>query len=197
MPIRQARRAAFTLVEAMVSTSITVIAGSAVLLGVASSMKTSSDMLNQTIAAGMAQQLMDEIAGQIYCADLTNPYQYPLSPNAYELAGVCRERFNDIDDYNGYSSPSPKDRWGAVLGTDDGQGGTRNPLFSLPASTFANWQPSVSVYYVSPTNQSQALPVGQTSAYRAAEVRIYFNHPTQGQRLLASVRRVFSYVPNQ
>ncbi len=197
MQARRARRAAFTLVEAMVSTSITVIAGSAVLLGIASSVKSTGDVLNQSVAAGMAQQLMDEISGQLYCEDPADPYQYPLGPGAYEAAGVCRERYNDIGDYNGYSSQPPKDRWGVVLGTENGNGGTRNPLFSLGGTAFASWQQSVSEYYVSSTDHSQALQAGQTSDHRAVEVRIYFNHPTQGQRLLASVRRVFSYVPNQ
>jgi type II secretory pathway pseudopilin PulG len=190
-------RHAFTLIEAMISTSITVIAGSAVLLGISSSMKSTTDTLNQTVAAGMAQQLMDEIAGQLYCQDPTNPYQYPLTPNAYELAGVCRERFNDIDDYNGFTTQPPKDRWGAALGNDDGQGGTRNPLFRLAATNFVSWRQSVLIYYVDPINLAQALPAGQTSACRAVEVRISLDDPLRGQRLLASLRRVFSYVPNQ
>ena len=194
---RRDRRHAFTLIEAMISTSITVVAGSAVLLGIASSMKSTSDVLNQTVAAGMAQQLMDEIAGQLFCQDPTNPYQYPRTPNAYELAGAGRERFNDIDDYNGFTSQPPEDRWGVALGNDDGQGGTRNPLFRLAAANFANWRQTVLVYYVDPINLSQALPAGQASACRAVEVRIYFDDPLRGQRLLSSLRRVFSYVPTQ
>jgi type II secretory pathway pseudopilin PulG len=198
MPIpRRANRRAFTLVEAMIATSITVMAGTALMLGVASSLKTTNDVLDQALAAGIAQQLMDEIAGQLYCQDPANPYPYPLSGSAYELAGVCRERFNDIGDYNGFSAQPPKDRFGAGLGTDDGIGGLRDPNFRVTSSFFANWQETVSVYYVSATNQSLALSAGQTSNYQAAEVKIYFKDPTQGTRLLASLRRVFTYVPAQ
>ncbi len=194
---RRATRRAFTLVEAMVATTITAMAGSALLLGVASSLKTTNDVLDQALAAGIAQQLMDEMAGLAYTQDSANPYQYPLGPSPTEAAGVCRERYNDIDDYNGYSTQPPKDRLGSPLGTDDGFGGLRDPNFRVASGFFANWQETVSVYYVSPTNQSVALSAGQTSNYRAVEVKIYFQDPTQGTRLLASLSRVFSYVPAQ
>jgi type II secretory pathway pseudopilin PulG len=194
---RRAYRRAFTLVEAMVATSITAVAGSALLLGISSSLKTTNDVLNQSLAAGVAQRLMDEIAGKLYCGDPTQPYQYPLGPDAYEAGSVCRERYNDIDDYNVFSSQPPKDCWGVAIGADDGQGGTRDPHFQIGASLFANWQQNVSVYYVNPANLSQALPAGQTSDYRAVEVTINFKDPVQGTRLLTTVRRVFTYVPSQ
>jgi MSHA pilin protein MshD len=194
---RRARRGAFTLVEAVVATSITAVAGSALLLGISSSLKTTNDVLYQSLAAGLAQRLMDEIAGKLYCGDPTVPYQYPLGPNAYESGSVCRERYDDIDDYNGFSCQPPKDCWGVAIGTDDGQGGTRDPKFQISSSHFANWQQSVSVYYVNSANLSQALPAGQTSDYRAAEVKIYFKDPNQGTRLLTTLRRVFTYVPSQ
>jgi type II secretory pathway pseudopilin PulG len=194
---RRIRRRAFTLVEAVVATSITAVAGSALLLGISSSLKTTNDVLYQSLAAGLAQRLMDEIAGKLYCGDPTTPYEYPLGPSAYESGGVCRERYTDTGDYNGFSAQPPKDYWGVAIGTEDGQGGTRDPHFQISSSLFANWQQSVSVYYVNPANLSQALPAGQTSDYRAAEVKIYFKDPNQGTRLLTTLRRVFTHVPSQ
>jgi type II secretory pathway pseudopilin PulG len=193
---RGAHRRAFTLVEAMVATSITAVAGSALLLGISSSLKTTNDVLNQALAAGLAQRLTDEIAGKLYC-DPTAPYAYPLGPNAYEAGSVCRERYFETGAYNGFSAQPPKDYWGIAIGTEDGQGGTRDPTFQISSSLFANWQQSVSVYYVNPANLSQALPAGQTSDYRAAEVKIYFRDPNQGTRLLTTLRRVYANVPSQ
>ncbi|MBI3839460.1 MAG: prepilin-type N-terminal cleavage/methylation domain-containing protein [Planctomycetia bacterium] len=193
---RRTRRRAFTLVEAVVATSITAVAGSALLLGINSSLKTTNDVLYQSVSAGLAQRLMDEIAGKLYC-DPTAPYQYPLGPNAYESGSVCRERYYETGAYNGFTAQPPKDYWGVVIGTEDGQGGTRDPRFQISSTLFANWQQSVTVYYLNPANLSQALPAGQTSDYRAAEVKIYFKDPNQGTRLLATQRRVFPYVPPQ
>jgi type II secretory pathway pseudopilin PulG len=194
---RRTDRNAFTLVEAVVATSITAIAGCALLLGIASSLKTTNDVLFQSLATGMAQQLMDEICGKIYCGDPAVPYQYPLGPSSTESAGVCRERYDDIDDFNGVTSQPPNDCWGKTLGTDDGQGGTRDPHFQAGPAVFSNWQRTVSVYYLNPANLSQALPAGQTSDFRAAEVKVFYHDANQGTRLLTTLRRVFTYVPIQ
>ena len=194
---RRAFRRGFTLVEALVSTSIIAITGSALLLGISSSLKTTDDILDQALAAGMAQNMMGEMAGKLYCGDPSVPYQYPLGPSGYELGSICRERYDDIDDYNGVSNQPPKDYWGAALGADDGQGGNRDPNFRIHSNYFANWQQTATVYYLNPTNLALALPAGQTSDYRAAEVKVYFKDPQRGSRLLTTLRRVFTYVPPQ
>jgi type II secretory pathway pseudopilin PulG len=194
---RHKHRRGFTLIEAVVSTALTVLAGSAVLLGIASAVMTTDDTLARTQAAGMAQQVMDEIAGQIWCEDPQNPYQYPLTPSSYEAAGVARERYNDIDDYVSSTSQPPEDRWGYAMGSEDGHGGQRDPALRAGTDDFARWEQIISVYYVSASNQSVALNPGQTSQYRAVEVKINFKHPQQGTRNLATLRRVFTYVPIQ
>lgn len=60
---RKPRLRGFTLIEATVALTITAVAASALLLGVTSSLHTTSDCLEQTIAAGMAQQVLDEVVG--------------------------------------------------------------------------------------------------------------------------------------
>jgi type II secretory pathway pseudopilin PulG len=194
---RRAQRRAFTLIEAVVAIGITVVAGSAVLLGIASSVTAADDALERTQAAGMAQQLMDEIAGQLFCEDPAQPYQYPFTRNAYESAGQGRERYNDIDDYEPISTQPPTGRWGVALGTEDGVGGLRDPNFRVASGTFATWQQSARVYYVSTSDPTQILPAGTTSAYRMVEVKINVIHPTEGTRTLATLRRVFAHVPIQ
>ncbi len=189
---RRTLRRAFTLIEAMVSSAITVVAGSAVLLGIASSIKTTDDVLARTQAGGIAAILMDEIAGQMYCSDPQNPYQYPLG-----AFGGDRDDYDDIDDYEGYSSQPPHDRYGFPLGTEDGEGGQRDPNFRVPANQFASWEQTVSVYYVDAADPSQPLPAGWTSGYRAVEIHVNYKDASQATRPLAEFRRVFCYVPIQ
>src|SRR5438128_946766 len=92
MKSRTRQRSAFTLVEAVVSTSITAVAGAALLLGVSSALDTTNNVMDQAIAQGIADQLADEIAGKRYAAAGAGPYETNLGPSAYEAAGVNRER---------------------------------------------------------------------------------------------------------
>ena len=112
-------RTAFTLIEAMVALSLTALAGAAILLTVETSLDAADQTQEQTIAAGMAEQLLDEIAGAMYCEPGVDPHQYPLGPNAVEAQGPGRSRFNDIDDYNNYIAQPPEDRSGQPLATED------------------------------------------------------------------------------
>jgi len=189
------RRRAFTLVEALVSMSITAMAGSAVLLGVAGAIDATDLNLEQSMAAGMAQQLMDEIAGKRYMPQAGNPYAVNLGPDGGALAGPGRSQFDDLGDYNGLRTQPPTDGWGVVLGTGDGQGGQRNLDFQTAPGYFSRWHQSVDVYYVSDSNLTQALPFGSTSNHRAVHVQILVDDPVKGPQPRADLTRVFAYVP--
>jgi type II secretory pathway pseudopilin PulG len=195
---RERRRppAAFTLVEALVAISITVIGGTALLLGISSSLQTTNDALEQTIAMGLAQQLLDEALGtRYYAASGGDPYQTYLGPSSYEEGGTGRERYDDIDDFNAIRSKPPVDPWGIELGTDDGEGLQRNSNFWAPRRLFENWQQEVDVYYVDEADLTTRLSGGQVSDYRVVEVRIVLVDPERGRRELAKVRQVVAYVP--
>lgn len=188
-------RRGFTLIEALVSVTLTVVAGTALLYGVYDSIGNTKRALEQTIAVGLAQQMMDEIAGMKYCEDYTQPYQWPLAANATELAGVGRSLFNDIDDYVNIRNQPPVDRWNVLIGDDNGSGGSRHQNFRA-SSYLTNWRREVDVYYVSNTDLTTALASGQTSSFRAVEVRMYVYDPNGAKRLLTTLRRVFAYVPS-
>jgi hypothetical protein len=143
----------------------------------------------------MAQQLMDEIAAQEYARVPSSPYDSPLAPNTAESAGPGRSQYTNLADYNGISNLPPLDPWGIPLGNDNGQGGTRNPSMQI-ASYFANWQVTASVYYVSASNLSTQLTLGQTSNYRAVEVHVSLRDTTGTLHPLANLRQVFAYVPS-
>jgi prepilin-type N-terminal cleavage/methylation domain-containing protein len=199
--IRRRTLHGFTLIEALVATTIAAIAGTALLEGVYGSIGSTKFAQEQAIANGLAQMLMDEIAGKMYCAVRNQPYETTLGPSAAEQAGLGRSLFNDIDDFNGVRTAPPKDPWNIAIGDDDGRGNTsasnglRHP--SLRVSSFlANWRHEVDVYYVSATNFTTKLSAGQTSDFRCVEVRIYVNDPNGARRNVATLKRVVAYVPS-
>lgn len=190
---KSSARAAFTLVEALVATSITAVAGSALLLGLSSALNTTNFAVEQTIAEGMAQQLMDEIAGKRYAAAVNAPYETTLGPSATEDAGAGRERFNDLDDFNGFVSLPAADPWGKQLGTDSGTGSQRPAVLQSP-NYFDRWRQEVSVYYVREDDLTKQSTV--PTNYRAVEVRILISEPSGSLRPITTLRRVFAYVPS-
>ncbi len=196
MPRGRHLPAAFTLVEALVAISITAIGGTALLLGISSSLQTTDHALLETVATGMARQLLDEVVGSRYCAaDGGSPYQTYLGPSAYEADGEGRERYDDIDDFHGFRSRPPVDPWGVELGTDDGEGGQRLAAFRATARFFENWRQEIDVYYVDESDLSTRLGAGQVSDYRVVEVRIVLVDPDHGERVLAKANQVVAYVP--
>ncbi len=188
------RRNAFSLIEAVIAVGLTVMAAGTLLMAVSTSQQTTDEALRQTIAAGMAEQLMDEILGQKYCADPYNGYETSLSRSPWEAAGTGRERYNDIDDYNLVRTQPPTDLNGIVLGQDDGMGGIRAVALQANTSLISRWRQEVDVYYVSEANPTQRLTSG-TSDYRMVEVRITEEIPGVGRRQWAKLQRVVSYVP--
>lgn len=188
------RRAGFSLVEAMVAIGITAMAGAAVLLGIQSSMQTSSFMVRKTIAQGLAQQLMDEITGCRYVEYGVNPYQTVLTASADELAVGTREIFDDTDDFNGQDNRPPLDAWGIMLGQDDGRGGLRNENFMAPHKLLDRLRRTAAVYYVNPNDLSQRLAAGATSDYRAVEVSVFYQEESGEQRELVKLRRIVANI---
>lgn len=185
----------FTLTEALVAISLVAMAGAALLLSTQGALSTSEEALDETIAQGVAEQLVDEVLGAAYCAAGANPRDTYLGPNAWETQGRGRERYSDIDDFHGFRAAPPEDRWGSPLGRGNGAGGARHANFALRSGYFSRWRQEIDVYYVSEANPSVRLGPGQTSYVRAVEVRILRDDGQGRRRPLATVRRVIAYVP--
>jgi len=188
-------RSGFTLVEAALSVGLLAVAASVLLLGVHSSVETTDEAMNQTIAMGMARQLLDEALGCRYMEYGASAYDSVLCPGSAEAATGNRTLFDDIDDFNGWKAQPPVDAYGLTLGVDDGQGGQRNPRFQISNSYFSRWKQEVQVYYVSESNPLTPLPIGQTSDRRAVQVRILYVDPVRGPLELAKLQRVVTYIP--
>ncbi len=182
-----------SLVEALVATTITVMAGAAVLLAIGSALQTSNLALEQSIADGLAQSLIDEVAGTRYAGVGAGPRQWPLGPAAGE--GPDRDSLDDIDDFARYGAQPPVDRWGVTLGQGNESGGRRHPEFRAPETFFDHWRREIDIYYVDDNDLSQPLAAGVTSNHRAIEVRVLMVDPNGSTRELSRLRRVFSYVP--
>jgi len=186
-------RRAFSLVEAMVAISVLALAGSVLLLAVDTSLQTTTDAVDRTIADGLAQQLLDEISLARYMEPGTL-FSDPLGPTGWESAGSGRERFNDADDYHNFSAQPAEGVFGEPLGTGNGDGTARHSAMQVPPGYFDDWRQRVEVYFVDPTDPSVRLSTG-TSEYRAIEVTIERIEADNTVRPLASRKKIIPFVP--
>lgn len=192
---RSDRRSAFSLVEVLVSLTIIGLAGAALLLATESTTQAGNDALAATIARGIAEQILDDVMGQRYVAAGESPTVMPLGPEAGETSTPMKTvLFDDTDDFHGLDQSPPLDPWGVVLGQGNGAGGMRPDDFRLSASYLANWRVTVAVRYVSESDPSLDVTGSATTGLRSVTVTVLrtVNGVTD---TLATVRRVFSYVP--
>ena len=175
--------------------SVTALAGAVLLLSVESSLQTTTEAVERTIADGIAQQTLNEILSKRYVeagesGDGTG--SGALGPTLWESGGNGMERFNDIDDYAGYSASPLKGVYGEAPGTGDDQGNQRLANFRFRSDYFQNWRQRVEVYYVDPNNPSASSATA--TAYRAIEVHVEFIDSRGAVHPLASRKRVVAYI---
>ena len=194
-PARLPSNGGFSLVECLVALSILSMAGSALLLSSQASSESTSYAVERTVAEGIANQLVDETLGLPYKEKTESPFVWPLQPDSGELTvPVRRALFDDTDDFNGYAASPPQDASAIPLGQGDGQGGLRLTAFAVPSSLFNGWSVTITVTYVDETDLSVDLPAGTTSGFRAINV-VVSRSEAGSTRTLATVRRVYGYVP--
>jgi type II secretory pathway pseudopilin PulG len=186
-------REAFSLIEALIALSITSLAGAVLLLSVQSSLDTTVEAVEQTIADGVAQQMLDEILTKRYVGVGDSPLLATLGPATSELLGGGTSMFDDTDDYDGYAAHPPEGPFGEPLGTGDDNGNSRLANFRVRADFFQPWRVRVEVYYVDPTNHltTSAAPTN----FRAIEVHVERERSDGTFIPLSSRKRVIAYVP--
>jgi len=185
---------AFSLIEALIALTITSMAGAILLLGVQSSLDTTIEAVERTIADGVAQQTMDEILTKRYVAAGGNPLGTTLGPLLNEVLGSGGTAlFGEVDAYAGYIAQPIKGTWGETLGMGDDNGNLRLENFRVRSDYFQNWRVRVDVYYVNPTNnlQTSSTPTN----FRAIEVNVELVRPSGAIFPLANRKRVIAYVP--
>jgi hypothetical protein len=191
---RALRRGGFSIVEAIVALSITALAGSVLLLAVESTVQSTTDSVQRTIADGLAQQLLDEALTKCFVLPGADPLASNIGPSALELAGTGRERYDDSDDYHQFVTGPAEGIYGEQMGTGDDAGGLRHAAFRVPGSYFQHWRQRVEVHFVDPTDHRLKLS-GSTSYFRAIEVHIEIQDGDDTWRNLATRKRIVAYVP--
>lgn len=191
------RSSGFSLVEAIVAMTIVAIASSVLLLGVEATLQSVEYQEEVTIADGLARQLLDEIQGQNWVDPLirNNPYQTSLTPSGDELAGPGRSKFDDTDDYNGYTSTPPVHIDGEILTTSDSSGDTLPEAFRTSNSFLSRWRCTVEVSYVSETDHSVKVAATSPTNYRVLICRVYRRNADNTWREVVERERIISYIP--
>jgi MSHA pilin protein MshD len=128
-PSRYCRRG-LTLIEVMASTMIVSMMAVATLNALGAATKSSDSIGNRAIAAGLADDLMAEIIQQPY----SDPDGSAVFGRESGESASPRSVFDDVDDYNGWTTSPPQYRDGTAI----------------PDRT--NWRQSVSITRVSPTS---------------------------------------------
>lgn len=190
------RRRGFTLAESLIAITVVATAGGALMMSMGSSVETTRYTLDRMIAAGLAEQVMDEIMGTRYAEVGASSQEWPFGASVAEAAGEGRSLYDDTDDFDAFTSSPPEDDNGMEIGQYDPTGSSRHSKFAIPGGYVDDWTQEIDVYYVDEDDPTVRLDDGDTSNMRAVEVRIY--EPTIGgsTRLLVSLRRVFAYVPS-
>lgn len=190
-------RPGFSLVEAIVAMTIVAIASSVLLLGVEATLQSVEYQEEVTIADGIARQLLDEIQGQNWVDPLirSNPYQTSLSASGDELVGPGRSKFDDTDDYNGYTSTPPVHIDGETLSTSDSSGDTLPEAFRPSSSFLSRWRCTIEVSYVSEADHSVKVPATSPTNYRVLICRVFRRNADNTWREVVERERIISYIP--
>jgi len=186
-------RLAFSLIEALIALSITSIAGAVLLLSVQSSLDTTIEAVDKTIADGVAQQTIDEILTKRFVGPAENPLTAVLGALSSELQSLGTSLFDDTDDYAGYIAQPLKGLSGETLGTGDDSGGLRLQNFRVRSDYFQNWRVRVDVYYVNPDNH--LVRSATATNFRMIDVNVELVRTNGSVLPLANRKRLIAYVP--
>ena len=193
------RRAGFTLAEAMVSITLITLAGSALLLATELTLDSSVDALEEKVADGLANQMIDEILGLPYVEKGDSPTQQfaHLGPESGESSvPVVRANYDDIDDYVVVISRPITNEFAIERGQGNGSGGLRHPHFRLDDEFFDDWSLEVAIRHADESDLSQNLSSEtSTSDFLAIEVSVWKLADDGTRSRLTQVRRVIGYVP--
>jgi len=194
--VRLCKRHGFSLVEAVIATSIITIASSVLLLGVESTFSSVDQSEEQTIADGLARQMLDEIQGNSWVdpEQRADPYPIDLLASASELAAVGRTLFDDNDDYNDYIANPPLKRSGDIIATFTAANGTEMPLaFKVRDGFVIEWKVETRISYV--TEDDISVETETPSNYRVAVCTVYHRDPDGTWQTVTQRKRILCYVP--
>lgn len=189
--LQRSRRTGLTLIESLVSVTITVTAGAALFTAIGSSLGTSYTSLNKTIGVGLTDQMFDELSS----------VKFPTSSDTRPASDSSRNNFDDLDDYHNWSASPPENKSGIELGQEKlifyGGHSVERPSVLIPDTDFlARMTREVTVEKITPDNSSDWTVTNDNTDFRRVTVRIKLamneNSPSQ---VISEATRIFSYVP--
>jgi type II secretory pathway pseudopilin PulG len=143
-----------TLIEVVASTMIVGMLAVATLNSLGAATRSADTIGNRAIAAGLADELLSEIVQQAYIDPNSSS---PVFGHESGESTTLRSAFDDVDDYNGWTSSPPKYRDGTTI----------------PNRT--NWRQTVAVTWVVPSNPFQT----SISDQGAKQVRVTIEYRNQ------------------
>lgn len=189
--LQRSRRTGFTLLESLVSVTITAIAGTALFSAIGASLGTSYSAMNHNIATGLADQMLDELAA----------VRFPVDTDTRPGFQSSREYFDDLDDYDNWSSTPPENKQGYSLGREPltilEKYPISRPSMLRPDSDFLNrLTREVTVERIQPASDGSWETTKTHTSYRRVTVtiKLVMNANSPGQ-VITEATRIFSYVP--
>lgn len=191
--LQRRRRTGLTLVESLVSVTITTIAGVALFSAIGASLGASYSALNQNIGTGLADQMLEELAA----------VRFPTSGDTRPSNDATRKDFDDLDDYHNWSASPPENKNGYPLGNEpftilERYLITRPSLLVPDTSFLSRLTREVNVERIKPDNSSGWLVTTDDTDFRRITVTIKLAMTTDaGSRshMISEATRIFSYVP--
>tara|TARA_R110002074_G_scaffold4382_1_gene21701 strand:+ start:854 stop:1456 length:603 start_codon:yes stop_codon:yes gene_type:complete len=190
--LQRSCRNGFTLIESLVSVTITAIAGAALFSAIGASLGTCYSALNHNIGTGLADQMLEELAA----------VRFPLASDTRPGFQSSREYFDDLDDYDSWSSTPPENKQGYSLGGEPVTILERYPIsrpsLLVPDTGFLNrLTREVRVERIQPDIDGTGWEVTQSNtAYRRVTVTIKLAMNADSQsHVITEATRIFSYVP--
>ncbi|MDA7952127.1 MAG: hypothetical protein MPJ24_11655 [Pirellulaceae bacterium] len=154
-------RNAFTLVESLVAISLTTLAVGAFVSSIETTQSSASSGVEQLIAEGLAQQLLDEALGL--------PVQKTAIPITANLSNAPRSTFTHLEQYHQVTENPILDIYGHPLGKEDGQGGLRGADYQA-IERFQKWHRHITVEYMD--RETPSLPSGIVTDLLRVRVRV-------------------------
>ncbi len=180
------RRAGLSMVESLVAVTVTAVAGAAALGSLIGTLRTTDELARQSVAYGLAEQMMNEIAARRFPDGIDAP-----------TTGPGRTDFDDYDDYDDWSSRPPTTRDGIVVGHDGSSalGVTIRPPEMLPEmGLLERLTRRVEVQRVVPTADGGWSPIAGESDYRLITVSVDYTDALGQTSTIAQLQRVFTNV---
>ncbi|MFH1302194.1 MAG: hypothetical protein ABIK07_14130 [Planctomycetota bacterium] len=189
--LQRSRRTGITLIESLISVTITAIAGTALFTAIGASLGSSYSALNKTIGTGLADQMLDELAA----------VRFPTSNDTRPAYKITRQYFDDLDDYQNWSSSPPVNKNGVALGKETvtvlGYYPIARPSLLVPDTEFLNrLTREVTVERITPDNSAGWIVTTDNTDYRRVTVKIKLAVNSDSPSLeITEASRIFSYVP--